>query len=56
MNLVDMMILAVWIHFFRNPTATGWLVVIYCLYWDIRGIRSWLLRLAAEYMDPAVWL
>ncbi|KAG9848204.1 hypothetical protein KCU98_g6393, partial [Aureobasidium melanogenum] len=54
MNLIGMMILAVLIHFFRNPTATGWLVVIYCLYWDIRGIRSWLLRLAAEYMDPAV--
>ncbi|KAH0041952.1 FAD/NAD(P)-binding domain-containing protein, partial [Aureobasidium melanogenum] len=54
MDLIGMMILAVFIHFFRNPTATGWLVVIYCLYWDIRGIRSLLLRLAAEYMDPAV--
>ncbi|KAH0024616.1 hypothetical protein KCU78_g5001, partial [Aureobasidium melanogenum] len=54
MDLMSMMILAVWIHFFRDPTATGWLVVVYCLYWDIRGIRIWLLRLAAEYMDPAV--
>ncbi|KAG9567267.1 hypothetical protein KCU71_g2543, partial [Aureobasidium melanogenum] len=54
MDLIGMMILAVFIHFFRNPTAVGWLVVIYCLYWDIRGIRSWLSRLAAEYMDPAV--
>lgn len=49
-----MMLLAICVHFFRDPNSAGWLFVAYCLYYDVRGIRGWLLRLAVEYLDFVV--
>ena len=46
-----MMLTAVFIHFLRDPNNAGWLLVAYCLWYDIRGIRSFLRRLAFEYLD-----
>lgn len=45
-----MMLIAIFIHFFRDPNNAGWLLVAYCLWYDIRGVRSWLRRLAVEYL------
>jgi hypothetical protein len=49
-----MMLIAVCIHFLRDLNNAGWLLVLYCLYYDIRGIRSWLSILAIEYLDGIV--
>jgi len=54
MDIISMMFFAVCIHFYRDPKNAGWLLVFYCLWYDIRGIRSWLRRLAVEYLDGAV--
>jgi hypothetical protein len=54
MGLTEMMLSAVCVHFFRDPNNVGWLLVLYCLYYDIRGIRSWLMSLAVEYLDGVV--
>jgi hypothetical protein len=54
MGITEMMLIAVCVHFFRDPNNAGWLLVLYCLYYDIRGIRSWMMRLAIEYLDVVV--
>jgi hypothetical protein len=54
MRLVTMILLAIFVHFFHDPNSAGWLLVAYCLYYDVRGIRGWLLRLASEYLDVVV--
>jgi hypothetical protein len=48
--MIGMMLLAVIVHFLCDPTATYWLLVFYLIYYDVRGIRSWLVRLALQYM------
>jgi hypothetical protein len=54
MGTTEMMLIAVCVHFFRDPNNAGWLLVVYCLYYDIRGIRSWSTRLAIGYLDGVV--
>jgi hypothetical protein len=54
MGLTGMMLIAVCIHFLRDPNNAGWLLVLYCLYYNIRGTGSWLSRLAIKYLDGVV--
>lgn len=49
-NMIGMMLLALIVHFLCDPTATYWLLVFYLIYYDVRGIRSWLVRLTLTYM------
>jgi hypothetical protein len=54
MHITEMMLIAVCIHFYRDPNNAGWLLVAYCLYYDIRGIRSLLVRFVVECLDGVV--
>ncbi|CAD0029679.1 unnamed protein product [Aureobasidium pullulans] len=49
-NMIGMMLLALIVHFLCDPTATYWLLIFYLIYYDVRGIRRWLVRLALTYM------
>jgi tryptophan-rich sensory protein len=54
MQIIEMMFTAVCIHFCRDPNNAGWLLVAYCLWYDIRGIRSLVVRFVVEILEGVV--